>query len=294
MAEPAPVARGRSATEPSACARGPENDEAGGLVRRPRRSDRPLLACRKLGVVAGGRPLLRSIDLTILPGEVLAVVGRSGAGKSTLLKCLNRLVDLEPALAVTGDVLLRGESIYRRGVDPDALRARIGTLFQQPVVFPRSIFANVVFGVRHLRLLPRRKWAERVESALERVHLWSEVHDRLDHPATELSVGQQQRLCLARTLALEPEVILMDEPTSALDSTATAAIEGLITELSGRNTIVLVTHDIPQARRVADRVACLCVHDGAGEIGEVASDPATFREPQCSDAVNWLLEEDGA
>lgn len=278
--------------EPAGCARRLEDGEKGGGP--PPGGDasaRPLLACRDLGVTAGGRPLLRSIDLEILPGEVLAVVGRSGAGKSTFLKCLNRLVELEPGLAVTGDVLFQGESIYRRGVDADALRARIGTLFQQPVVFPRSIFANVIFGVRHLRLLPRRLWAERVESALERVHLWSEVRERLDRPASELSVGQQQRLCLARTLALEPEVILMDEPTSALDSTATAAIQALITELSGRNTIVLVTHDIPQARRVADRVACLCVRDGAGEIDEVASDPATFREPECRDAVSWLLEK---
>lgn len=258
-----------------------------------------ILACRRLGVRAGGRTILRGVDLEVRRGEVLAVIGPSGAGKSTLLKCLNRLVDLEPELAVSGEVTFHGAPIHRRGIDGDALRARIGMIFQQPVVFPRSIFANAIFGVRHLRRLPRAAWPERVEEVLRRVHLWPEVRDRLDAPATTLSVGQQQRLCLARALALEPEVILMDEPTSALDPKASAAIEGLIAELAaepagrtgGGRTVVLVTHDVGQARRLGDRVACLCVRDGAGELGGVAADPDELDDLGCRREVAHLEAE---
>ncbi|MCZ6725727.1 MAG: phosphate ABC transporter ATP-binding protein, partial [Acidobacteria bacterium] len=223
----------------------------------------PVLAARGVTVTAQGATLLRAVDVEIPSGGVFGVIGPSGAGKSTLLKVFNRLLELEtPPLGVSGEVFFRGRSIYGPGVDPDALRNRIGMLFQQPVVFPTSVAKNVLFGVRHCERLSHRGLAERCEEALVRAALWDEVKDRLQTPAVELSVGQQQRLCLARALALRPEVILMDEPTSALDPRATAAIEDLIGELARAHTIVLVTHDLGQARRIADRVACVCRRDG--------------------------------
>ncbi len=224
-----------------------------------------------LSVSAGARVLLRNISVSVAPRQVFGVIGPSGAGKSTLLKCLNRLVELTPGLRVTGEVRFHQESIHRSGLDVDALRARIGILFQQPVVFPKSIFQNVIFGTRHLGAVPRRAWPEVAERALREAALWPEVKDRLHDPALRLSVGQQQRLCLARTLAVNPEVILMDEPTSALDPKSAEAIEELILQLKQKRTIVLVTHNLAQARRVADGLACLEVRDGAGEVTDCAS-----------------------
>ncbi|HEX3528361.1 MAG TPA: ATP-binding cassette domain-containing protein [Thermoanaerobaculia bacterium] len=235
---------------------------------RPRSSAAPVLAVRGLSVTAGGRrQVLRDIDLDIAPGSVLCIIGPSGAGKTTLLRCLNRLVDLVPDLTVSGDVRFHGAPIYARGVDVDALRARIGMIFQQPAVFPGSIADNVLFGVRHTGRLPRRALPERLERALREAALWSEVAHRLDERAASLSVGQQQRLCLARALAGEPEVLLLDEPTSALDPQSTEAIEELILRLRERHAVVLVTHNLGQAERLADSVACLTVRsDGAGEL----------------------------
>ncbi len=240
-------------------------------VRRPHAAA-PVLEARRLTVAAGRRTLLRAVDLQLAPREVHAVLGPSGAGKSTLLRCLNRLVDLSPGLAVTGDVLLAGRSVYARGTDPDRLRERIGMLFQQPVVFPGSIADNVLFGLRHTGRARRREWPERLERALREAALWDEVADRLAQPAACLSVGQQQRLCLARALAVEPEALLLDEPTSALDPRATAAIEELILALRERHAVLLVTHQAAQARRLADRISYLRLRDGAGELlaGEAA------------------------
>jgi phosphate transport system ATP-binding protein len=248
----------------------------------------PLLQTRGLEVRSGGRTILRSVDLAIRPGQVFGLIGPSGAGKSTLLKCLNRLVDLAPGLAVRGDVLLRGRSIYGRDVDVDALRAQVGILFQQPVVFPGDVVHNVVFGVRHVRRLGRAALAEVAERALREAALWDEVKDRLHEPAARLSLGQQQRLCLARTLAVGAEIILMDEPTSALDPRATEAIEQLILRLKERHTIVLVTHDLAQARRVTDWLACVCIRDGAGEVVESACCDTMLGAPQCKEAIEYL------
>ncbi len=233
-----------------------------------RGNGKPVLATEKLSVTVGRRLLLRAVDLRIEPRRVLGILGPSGAGKTTLLRCLNRLSDLVPELTVSGDVRLHGESIYGRAVDVDALRSRIGMIFQQPVVFPGSIADNVLFGVRRTRRLPRRDWPGRVERALREAALWGEVHHRLREPAGRLSVGQQQRLCLARVLACEPEILLLDEPTSALDERSTREIEELILRLRERHAIVLVTHNLQQARRVADSVACLGVRDHAGELVE--------------------------
>jgi phosphate transport system ATP-binding protein len=248
----------------------------------------PLLEARNLEVRAQGRPLIRNVNFGVQPGQVFGLIGPSGAGKSTLLRALNRLADLIPGLSVRGEVTLHGESIYARGVDVNALRARIGMLFQQPVVFPTSIAENVLFGAKRLRKLSRSERTELVESALTEAALWSEVKDRLRSPATVLSVGQQQRLSLARTLAVKPEVILMDEPTSALDPKSTQAIEELILRLKERHTIVIVTHNVAQARRVTDWIACVCIRDGVGEIVESACCDAVLGNPQCREVIEYL------
>ncbi len=248
----------------------------------------PLLETRALEVRANGRSLVRNVSFTVRAGQVFGIIGPSGAGKSTLLRCLNRLADLIPGLRVSGDVTLRGASIYAPGMDVNAIRARIGMLFQQPVVFPASIAENVLFGAKRLRSIARADQAALVESALREVALWDEVKDRLRSAATALSVGQQQRLALARTLAVKPEIVLMDEPTSALDPKSTQAIEELILRLKTRHTIVIVTHNVAQARRITDWIACLCIRDGAGEIVESACCDTVLGNPQCREVIEYL------
>lgn len=218
---------------------------------------RAVLQVCDLSVCAGKRLLLRTQNLTFAAGQMVALVGPSGAGKSTLLKCLNRLIDLTPGLVVSGDVLFHGRSIYAADTDVDALRARIGMLFQQPAVFPITLRKNVLFGVRHLGRIPKSDWQEVLERSLREASLWNEVKDRLDESALKLSVGQQQRLCLARTLAVDPEVILLDEPTSALDPRSTEAVEESLLRLKGKRTLVLVTHNLSQAQRLAEGIVTL-------------------------------------
>lgn len=225
-----------------------------------------ILQIQKLAVTASARTLVKDVDLTISEKKVFGFIGPSGAGKSTLLKSINRLVELTPNLRVTGQVLFHGSPVYGGGTDPDALRARIGILFQQPVVFPKSIYQNVIFGVKHLGQIPRREWPATAEQALREAALWDEVKDRLKQPALRLSVGQQQRLCLARALASKPEVVLMDEPTSALDPKSTEAIEDLMLRLKEHHTLVVVTHNLRQARKVADELAFVGVRDGVGQV----------------------------
>jgi phosphate transport system ATP-binding protein len=254
-------------------------------------SPTPILAARQLTVQANGRALIRNVTFAVEPRQVFGIIGPSGAGKSTLLRSLNRLADLIPGLHVSGDVTLHGRSIYASGTDVNALRARVGMLFQQPVVFPASIAENVLFGAKRLRPLSRSGRSELVEAALREAALWDEVKDRFRAPGLSLSVGQQQRLCLARTLAVEPEVILMDEPTSALDPRSTRAIEELIVRLKARHTIVLVTHNVAQARRVTDWVACLCLREGVGEIVESACCDAVLDHPQCREVIEYLSQE---
>ncbi len=241
-----------------------------------------------LNVSARGKTILREVNVAIEANQVFGIIGPSGAGKSTFLRCLNRLTDLTPEIQVRGQIEFHGRSIHDSAVDPDTLRARIGFLFQQPVVFPKSVLENVVFGLRHLRRLSRPALAEAAERALIEASLWNEVRDRLHDSALTLSVGQQQRLCLARALATEPEVILMDEPTSALDPKSTQAIEDLILQLKERHTIVLVTHNVVQARRVTDWLACLCLREGSGTIVETACCDAMLENPQCQEVVEYL------
>ncbi len=241
-----------------------------------------------LSVTARGKTILTQVNVTIEANQVFGIIGPSGAGKSTFLRCLNRLSDLTPELKVDGRIEYHGRSINDPVIDPDDLRARIGFLFQQPVVFPKSVQENVTFGLRHLRRFSRAALAEAAERALIEAALWNEVRDRLSDSALTLSVGQQQRLCLARALASEPEVILMDEPTSALDPKSTQAIEELILKLKEHHTIVLVTHNIGQARRVTDWLACICVRDGGGTIAETACCDALLENPQCQEVVEYL------
>jgi len=251
-------------------------------------SSAPLLDVRNLNVRTSGRLLLRNVHLQLTSGQVLGIIGPSGAGKSTLLRAMNRLTDLIPGLQVTGEVRLHGASINAPGVDVNAIRARVGMLFQQPVVFPASIADNVIFGAKRLRRLSRSEQRCLVEESLREAALWGEVCDRLNAPAQSLSVGQQQRLCLARTLAVKPEVILMDEPTSALDPKSTQAIEDLILRLKERHTIVLVTHNVAQARRVTDWLACVCVRDDAGEVVESACCDSLLNESTCREVIEYL------
>ncbi len=248
----------------------------------------PILEARGLEVRAQGRALIRNVHFAVRPGQVFGLIGPSGAGKSTLLRALNRLTDLIPGLRVRGDVQLHGQSIYAPGTDVNALREKVGMLFQQPVVFPASIGENVLFGAKRLRRLSRGERAELIESALTESALWEEVKDRLRQPANALSVGQQQRLCLARTLAVKSEIILMDEPTSALDPRSSQAIEELILRLKERHTIVIVTHNVTQARRITDWIACVCVRDGVGEIVESACCDAVLDNPQCREVIEYL------
>lgn len=254
----------------------------------PRVSAPPLLEVRHLSVATAKAKILNDVNCAIEANTVFGIIGPSGAGKSTLLRAMNRLIDLTPALKVKGDVLLNGASIYDRTIDPDAVRARIGMLFQQPVVFPTSILENVVFGARRLGKTTRKTQAATAERALSKAALWAEVKDRLRSPAMSLSVGQQQRLCLARTLAVEPEIILMDEPTSALDPKSTQAIEDLILRLKERHTIVIVTHNVAQARRLTDWIACVCVRENAGQIVESACCDVMLENPQCVEVIEFL------
>lgn len=226
----------------------------------------PILRIENLSVHATDRLLIERVNCEIAQGEVFGIIGPSGAGKSTLLRCMNRMTDLTNGLRVSGQIFFQGTPVFAPGTDADLLRERIGILFQQPVIFPGSIFKNVIFGIKHLHHLPRAELPAAAEAALREAFLWDEVKDRLHHAAIKLSVGQQQRLCLARTLASKPEVILMDEPTSALDPQSTQAIEDLILRLKVRHTIVLVTHNHDQARRICDRVMTLGGDSGAGRL----------------------------
>ena len=231
-----------------------------------------------LSVWYGDFRALKDVDIAVNEHRVTALIGPSGCGKSTLLRCFNRMNDLVPTSRVTGQVLFQGEDLYGPEIDPTDIRSRIGMVFQKPNPFPKSIFDNVAFGLRINGFMG--DIAEAVERSLRQAALWDEVRNRLDNSALALSGGQQQRLCLARALAVEPEVILMDEPASALDPIATLAIEELIRELSSDYTIVIVTHNMQQAARVSDETAFLMVDEGrAGYLVEFDSTQRIFTNP---------------
>jgi phosphate transport system ATP-binding protein len=213
------------------------------------------MEARSLDFFYGEAQALHGINLQIPENSVTALIGPSGCGKSTFLRCLNRRNDIIPGTSVEGDVLLDGTDIYTGGVDVVELRRRVGMVFQKSNPFPKSIFENVAYGLRINQVVRRSQMAERVEKSLREAALWDEVKDRLDDPAMGLSGGQQQRLCIARALAVDPEVLLMDEPASALDPIATQKVEELIYHLKTSYTIAIVTHNMQQAARVSDRTA---------------------------------------
>jgi phosphate transport system ATP-binding protein len=234
------------------------------------------ISIRNLDFFYGSNRALKSINLDLPDGQVTGMIGPSGCGKSTLLRCLNRMYDLYPGQRATGEVLMDGDNIIAPGVDLNQLRSRIGMVFQKPTPFPMTIYDNIAFGVKLHEKLTKAEMDERVEWSLTRSALWGEVKDRLRTSATGLSGGQQQRLCIARSIAVRPEVILLDEPTSALDPISTLKIEELIDELKGDFTIAIVTHNMQQAARCADRVAFFYL----GEMVEVGSATQMFTAPR--------------
>ena len=240
----------------------------------------PAVETRELDAWYGDFQALRSVNLSAARGRITAIIGPSGCGKSTLLRALNRMNDLVPGYRTRGDILLDGTRAPDDPAGVIALRRRMGMLFQRPNPFPMSIFDNVAYGLRLERRWSRKELADPVERALTRAGLWDEVHDRLDRSALGLSGGQQQRLCLARSLAVEPQVILMDEPTSALDPIATLRVEELMREFRDEVTIVIVTHNMQQAARVSDVTAFMMMGEGrAGELVEMNTTRELFNRP---------------
>ncbi len=232
---------------------------------------------QNLSVYYGKHPGVRNVSLAVHDRKITALIGPSGCGKTTFLRALNRMHDLNPIVRVEGKVLLDGEDIYAPGVDPVAVRRRVGMVFQRPTPFPTmSIFENVVAGLRLVGIRDKRRLFEAAERALKMAALWDEVKDRLHQPAVGLSGGQQQRLSIARALAVEPEVLLMDEPTSALDPISTQAIEDLLTTLKEDVTIVIVTHNMQQAARVSDYTAFFL----DGELVEFDRTEKIFTNPK--------------
>ncbi len=231
---------------------------------------------RRLSVSFGANQAVREVDMDIEPRSVTAIIGPSGCGKTTFLRALNRMHDHSPDARVTGSVFLGDIDIYANGMNPVQLRTRVGMVFQRPNPFPTmSIRGNITFAPKRHGLARGAELEELVERVLHQAALWDEVKDRLDHSATSLSGGQQQRLCIARALAVKPEVLLMDEPASALDPIATQKVEDLIYELKEQYTIVIVTHNMQQAARVSDRTAFFYM----GELIEYGGTDALFTNP---------------
>ena len=234
------------------------------------------ISIHNLDFYYGSNRALKAVNLDIPDRQVTGMIGPSGCGKSTLLRCLNRMYDLYPGQRATGEVMMDGENIIAPGIDLNQLRSRIGMVFQKPTPFPMTIYENISFGVRLHERPNKAEMDERVEWSLTRGALWEEAKDRLHTSAMGLSGGQQQRLCIARTIATRPEVILFDEPTSALDPISTLKIEELIDELKRDFTIVIVTHNMQQAARCADQVAFFYL----GEMVEVGTAAGMFTAPQ--------------
>ena len=247
--------------------------------------ENPKMSTRNVDVFYGDKQAIFGVDLDIAENEVIALIGPSGCGKSTYLRCLNRMNDTIDICRVTGQLLLDDEDIYDKSMDPVLLRARVGMVFQKPNPFPKSIYDNVAYGPKlHGLASNRAELDEIVITSLQKAGLFNEVKDRLDAPGTGLSGGQQQRLCIARTIAVSPEVILMDEPASALDPIATAVIEELIDELRTNFTIAIVTHSMQQAARVSQRTAYFHL----GKLVEVGETNQIFTNPSHQLTENYI------
>ena len=244
----------------------------------------PVIDIRKLSFYYGDFHALKDITLPINRNEVTAFIGPSGCGKSTLLRVLNRIYDLYPRQRAEGEVMIAGRNILDPRADVNLLRARIGMVFQKPTPFPMSIHENIAFGIRLYEKLGKADMDARIEHALQRTSLWDEVKDKLRQSGTSLSGGQQQRLCIARAIALNPEVLLLDEPTSALDPIATGRIEQLIEELKGDYTIVIVTHNMQQAARVSNSTAFMYM----GELIEFGATATIFTKPTKQQTEDYI------
>jgi phosphate transport system ATP-binding protein len=239
--------------------------------------ENPRMTCHAVNVYYGDKQAIKNVSLDIGRNEVVAMIGPSGCGKSTFIRCLNRMNDTIDNCRVTGEIKLDGVDIYDRNIDVVPLRARVGMVFQKPNPFPKSVYDNVAYGPKIHGLAPSKTVLDEiVENSLKKAGLWEEVKDRLDQPGTGLSGGQQQRLCIARTIAVSPEVILMDEPCSALDPIATSVIEDLINELREQYSIAIVTHSMQQAARVSQRTAYFHL----GDLIEVGPTKRIFTNPR--------------
>jgi phosphate transport system ATP-binding protein len=245
----------------------------------------PVFSCRDVDVFYGDKHAIRKVNIDIARQQVLAMIGPSGCGKSTFLRCLNRMHDTIVGARVEGQITLDGQDIHDKRQDVVQLRARVGMVFQKPNPFPKSIYENVAYGPRiHGLAANRGELDDIVNQSLRRAGLWEEVKDRLNQPGTSLSGGQQQRLCIARTIAVNPEVILMDEPCSALDPIATARIEDLIDELRESYAICIVTHSMQQAARVSQRTAYFHL----GDLVEVGETNKIFTNPQAKLTEDYI------
>jgi phosphate transport system ATP-binding protein len=249
----------------------------------------PKIAIKDLSFYYGKFQALKNINLDIPAGKVTAFIGPSGCGKSTLLRTLNRMYELYPKLRAEGDIMLDGRSVFSSEQDLNLLRARIGMVFQKPTPFPMSIYDNIAFGIKLYDSLPKYELDERVEWALKKAALWNEVKDKLSQNGASLSGGQQQRLCIARCIAVKPDVLLLDEPCSALDPISTAHIEELISELKSEYTIVIVTHNMQQAARVSDSTAYMYL----GELIEHDDTDIIFTRPSRKETEDYITGKFG-
>jgi phosphate transport system ATP-binding protein len=250
----------------------------------PSRSTDAKMLIRKLDFYYGKFHALKNINLDIASGRVTAFIGPSGCGKSTLLRTLNRMYSLYPGQRATGEVMLGGRNILDSGVDLNTLRAKVGMVFQKPTPFPMSIYDNIAFGVRLYEDLSSREMGERVEWALTKAAMWDEAKDKLKQSGMALSGGQQQRLCIARAVAVKPDVLLLDEPTSALDPISTAKVEELVSELKKDYTIAIVTHNMQQAARVSDYTAYMYL----GEMMEFGATDDIFLKPARKETEDYI------
>ena len=260
-----------------------ENDDRGTVTTAD-----TIIESRDLDVFYGETQALQHIDLAIPENQVTAMIGPSGCGKSTFLRCINRMNDLIDICRVDGELTFNGKNVYDEDVDPVALRRRIGMVFQHPNPFPKSIYDNVAYGLRTQDKTDNMD--EVIEESLKKAALWDEVKDRLDESALDLSGGQQQRLCIARAIAVDPEVVLMDEPASALDPIATSQIEDLIEELAEEYTVVIVTHNMQQAARISDKTAVFLT---GGELVEFDDTDKIFENPDSQRVEDYITGKFG-
>jgi phosphate transport system ATP-binding protein len=247
------------------------------------------LAIKNLNFYYGNFHALKNVNLDIQEGKVTAFIGPSGCGKSTLLRTFNRMYDLYPKLRAEGEIILNGKNVLDSDVDLNMLRAKVGMVFQKPTPFPMSIYDNIAFGVKLYEALSKSEMDDRVEWALQKAALWNEAKDKLKQSGLSLSGGQQQRLCIARAIAVKPEILLLDEPTSALDPISTAHVEELVHELKQDYTIAMVTHNMQQAARVSDITAYMYL----GELIEVGETDSIFTTPKVKATEDYITGKFG-